>query len=505
MTFSSKPATSAEHFVTLPDALEYWAATTPGRIALTEGDSELTYAGLAECVSRCRTWLRGKYVAKGDRVVIAGYNSISWIVHFLAILGLEAVIAPTNNRLNASQFADQVETLEAALVLRDKDHTELSSEVSSAIICDLEHDLPCERSNYSSPAQEASALVSFTSGTTGRPKGATLSQGTLAGTSWAFARALDTGPEDSTLVVVPLFHNAGFADQFGHMLLVGGRTDLLRKYKTSQAIEALRNRPITYLAAVPSIHRLLMLADGSEQVFQSIGTLFYGGSRMPTGWIREFSERWPDLRLYHGYGLSEYGSMVTVLGPAYAQTHPKSVGHPVPGTRVRIVGEDGKDVHSGMIGELLVTGPTIMEGYWQQPSLTANVITNGWLHTGDLARADEDGFYYVEGRVDDVINRGGEKIVPGHVEDLLSEDPAIAQSAVFPFPDPILQQRVYAAVETKPHETFDENRTRRTLREHLPDYAVPEKIFSVSSLPRTGSGKIDRRAIASRYSPQGGF
>lgn len=491
--FSCEPSP----FSTLSAALEHWSRATPNSSALSQGRETLTWAQLADRVARCRAWLRTQGIRRGDRVVIVGHNSMPWIVHYLAVLGLGAVIAPANNRLNPGQFADQVRLLEAALVLRDEDHREIVQEVIGVPVHDLFHELPAEPD--SDPIDlnvEMPALVSFTSGTTGTPKGATLSQGALAEASWAFVRVMHTTARDSTLVVVPLFHNTGFIDQFGHMLLVGGRTDLLKKYRTALAIDALADRPVTYLAAVPSIHRLIMLADGADRALANLRILLYGGSPMPRAWIEEYRARWPEIQLYHGYGLSEYGSAISFLPPSFANEHGESIGMAVPFTAIRIVGEDGRDVAEGEIGELWAKGPTMMTGYWQQPALTAAKIVDGWLRTGDLAR-QSDGLYFFEGRVDDVINRGGEKVLPSHIEGLLATLPAVALGCAFALPDPILQNRVYAAIEVRQGTSFDEEAALAYLREHLPNYAVPERLFVCEEMPRTASGKVDRKALIS--------
>jgi acyl-CoA synthetase (AMP-forming)/AMP-acid ligase II len=486
-------------FPTLSAALAHWAATTPRNVALTSGPDELTYAQLSEKVSRCVAWIAEQGVRHGDRVVIVGHNTISWVVHYLAVLSLGAVIAPANNRLNPAQFADQVDLLEAVLVLADDAHMEITSQVPAERIlrlCD-DNQRPAN-TGLGSPDPRSPALISFTSGTTGKPKGATLTQEALVEASWAFVRVLGTHQGDSTLVVVPMFHNTGFVDQFGHMLLLGARTDLLYKFSTKGSVAALTVRPVTYLAAVPSIIRLIMLADGAEKALKSVRVLLYGGSPMPAAWIDELLAKWPGLRPFHGYGMTEYGSAVSFLTPEYARDYGESVGFPVPGTSIRIVGEDGLDVSPGAVGELWVQGPTMMQGYWRQPALTASKIHEGWLRTGDLAKVDA-GLYYIEGRVDDVINRGGEKVLPAHVEALLASVEAVGQSCVFGVPHPILQNLVWAAIEERPGKSFNQASAREALGSMLPDYAVPERIEVLNPLPRTASGKIDRRAVAAHF------
>jgi acyl-CoA synthetase (AMP-forming)/AMP-acid ligase II len=196
------------------------------------------------------------------------------------------------------------------------------------------------------------ALISFTSGTTGNPKGAVLTHRALAAASTVFAEVIGTGPHDSTLVMVPLFHNTGFVDQLGHMLIVGGRTDLLRRFHAHQAVAAARDRAATFVAAVPSILRLIMISQGAEAVFAPATDVQYGGSPMPRAWIQELADRWPHLRLHHGYGLTEFTSAVSFLPPELAADHGESVGTPAPGVSVRLVSETGTDVPPGEVGEL---------------------------------------------------------------------------------------------------------------------------------------------------------
>jgi acyl-CoA synthetase (AMP-forming)/AMP-acid ligase II len=485
-------------FSTLTAALSHWAENTPEALALTVGSEELTYGQLFDRVLQCAAWLESEGVKPGARVVIVGHNSLAWVVHYLAVLALGAVIAPANNRLNPRQFADQVALLDAALVLSDEAHAMTVAEVDRSRLRLLaDGNQLAQADGFVFPAPDVPALISFTSGTTGKPKGATLTQRALSEASWAFVRVLRTTRDDSTLVVVPMFHNTGFVDQFGHMLLLGGRTDLLPKFHTADAVAALAARPVTYLAAVPSIIRLISVADDASKALEPLRTLLYGGSPMPAAWIEELLANWPHLQLFHGYGLTEYGSAISFLPPEFAREHGESVGFPVPGTAVRIVGEDLRDVEPGEVGELWCQGPTMMQGYWHQPELTDQKIHEGWLRTGDLAR-EEDGFYYIEGRVDDVINRGGEKVLPSHVEGLLATLGPVGLSCVFGVPDPILQYRVWAAVEERPGTTFDETVAREALRASLPDYAVPERIAVVNPLPRTASGKVDRRAVAAQ-------
>ncbi len=485
----------------VPAALEHWAAVTPDAPALTGDWGTDSYRDLRDQVLRAVSRLQVAGVGRGDRVVIAGGNTRWWVYEHLAALRLGAVSVPTNTRLSPAQFSEHAAALRASVVLVDEGGRRLTADVGTAPVLDLvgaddapaTADLPPVGEVC---APEAPALISSTSGTTGRPKGAVISHGALWACARTFAEQLGLGADDSTRVLVPLFHNTGFVDQLATMLAVGGRTDLLEEFHTRDAVAAFERLGSTYLTAVPSIIRLLMVSDGADAVFSGVRTVLYGGSPMPAAWSAELRRRWPQMRLVHGYGLTEFTSVVTLLPPDQVEVRGESIGRPVPGVDVRIVDEHGGDVAPGQVGELWARGATRMTGYWGDPEATATKLRSEWLRTGDLARSDAEGWLHVEGRVDDVINRGGEKVLPASVESVLATCPEVAQASVFALPHPILQHRVMAALEVRPGQEFDERSTRARLGARLPDYAIPEEFIVMPHLPRTASGKVDRRAVA---------
>lgn len=496
-------------FASIPGALRHWADVQPHAVALVDSEESLTYQDLSARVEGGVAALRCLGVNAGDRVVVVGHNSVAWVIAYLSVLRAGAVVAPANNRLNPTQFAEQVELLDARLVLHDEDHADLAQEahgphrsvhaLSEVATAPSIHDAPAPAPDLA--GHDRPALISFTSGTTGLPKGAVLSASALFAGSEVFADYLDSTPSDSTLVLVPLFHNTGFVDQLGHMLVCGGRTNLLRKYRTADAIAELTRQPVTFVTAVPSIIRLLMVADGSDEALSRARTVLFGGSPMPAAWSKELIDRWPGLRLVHGYGLTEFVSACTMLPPELMLTHGESVGFAVQHVEVRIVDEHDNPCPIGQAGEIWVSGPTRMREYWRNPELTSAKLRGPWLRTGDLGYQDERGLLWLTGRTDDVINRGGEKVLPAFVESCLAEIPAIAQAAVFGVEDPILQNRIAAAIELRPRATFDEEEARKVLARRLPDYAIPEQWFVLDALPRTASGKVDRRAATRLATP----
>jgi len=481
-------------FESLWDCLYHWAAAAPDRTALRCGEQCLDYAALAGEAEKRAQWLLDQGVEPGDRVIIAGYNSLDWIIAYMGIMRLGAIAVPANNRLAPAQMADLATLLDARFALADARHK--YQFVLSTVPLDILEtwERPAAVSLPPLPAPDMPALISFTSGTTGLPKGAVLSTGGLFGASVTIHRYFGTGADDSTLILAPMFHNTGFVDQFGHMLLAGGETALIAEFHRKEALEAFRAAPATFVTAVPSVLRMLMLMDGADDIFGPARQVLFGGSPMPAAWSREMLERWPHLRLIHGYGLTEFGSACTFLPAEMITRHGESVGFPAPGVELRVVGEDGQDVTGGDVGEIWVAGPTRMIEYWRRPEATAEKISGKWLRTGDLGRFDEDKRLYLSGRRDDVINRGGEKIVPSHLESLLSDCAEVANCAVVGIPDPVLQQIPVAAIEVRAGHDFNPAKAQRHLEAHLPDYAVPRHYLVFERLPRIASGKIDRRA-----------
>ncbi|MFJ9744096.1 class I adenylate-forming enzyme family protein, partial [Streptomyces sp. NPDC101166] len=326
-------------------------------------------------------------VGPGDRVVIVGHNSVGWVLTYLAGLRIGAVVSPANNRIDLDQFRRQCELLDARIVAHDADHEHLAS--ASGRPAHLLDDLaasggPGLSSEHPWPHPHDDAVVSFTSGTTGAPKGAVLSHEAIVIAAQMISDCVELGPGDSTLVLVPLFHNTGFNDQLGALLVAGGSTHLLPRFRTAAALAELRERPVTYLTAVPSILRLLMVAEDSDAAYERARAVLFAGSPMPAAWSEELLDRWPHLTLLHGYGMTEFTAACTALPPELIGAKGESVGLPLPGVRIQVTRDDETPAAEGEIGEVWVEGRTRMTRYWKQPELTAAKIRGKWLRTGDL-------------------------------------------------------------------------------------------------------------------------
>lgn len=497
---------SDEALHSVMEAVASFASKTPEALALTQGDYGLSYRELDAEVSNASRRLRGLGIERGERVIIVGHNSWRWVVAYLATMRIGAICVPMNNRIAPKQVGELVDLLGARFVLSDLDHVALFSERPALAVYGLGENVGigdlwhCTAIGTlpSMPDLESPALISFTSGTTGTPKGAVLSHRALVNGALAFVNTMEFTSEDSTLVVAPLFHNTGFNDQVGVMFLAGGRLDILSRYRTKDALAALKAHPVTFITAVPSVLRLMMTAENADVAFQKASTVLFGGSPMPAAWSSELLRRWPHLQLWHGYGLTEFTSCCTLLPPRLIERFGESIGFPPVGIELRLVGENGDDVPNGEVGEVWVAGATRMSSYWKLPEITAQKLEGKWLRTGDLGQY-RDGLLYHVGRWDDVINRGGEKILPSYVESILAERPDVAQCVVFGVPDPVMQHRVLAAIEVREGLTFNQAAAVEHLADRLPKYALPEDFIIEASLPRTASGKIDGRAVRATY------
>jgi acyl-CoA synthetase (AMP-forming)/AMP-acid ligase II len=476
-------------------------------VAVCAGDEALTYAELAAATDDLARRLAQAGVAPGDRIALVAENRLEWVLAFLACLQLGAVVVPLNVRLGPAELSRQLAVAGPRLALHSGPCEELVAAAAPALArrC-LERDAadaiwrqPATASAPPEPAAAAPALVSFTSGTTGRPKGAVIAQAALAVSAAVYGRLLGTTPDTATLVLVPLFHNTGFVDQLGHMLVVGGEVDLLPRFGVQAALDALARRPAGYLIGVPSMFRLMMLDPRAGAAFDACRILAYGGAPMPPAWIEELHARWPALRPYNIYGLTEFTSLSHALEPADAIRRATTVGRPVEHVRQRIVGDDGGDAPVGEPGEVWLAGPTRMLGYLDDAAATAEVFRGPWLRTGDLGAIDPGGFLTLHGRIAEVIVRGGEKIHASQVESELGALDSVADAAVVGVPDEILHERVVAAVVERPGRRFEAEQARADLRARIADYAVPDRFVVVDELPRNANGKIDRAQVRAAF------
>jgi acyl-CoA synthetase (AMP-forming)/AMP-acid ligase II len=462
----------------LIDYLWHWESTSPDRPFVSDGTgASYSYAETAAAVRALSAEYGRRDVGPGDRAAILAENSAPWIVAFLAGLASGLIVVPLTTRLTTDELNVLLDNADPGVIAVDpallplvaprwRDRTMLLSDplpIGAAISIPIDGDAP--------------ACLTYTSGTTSRPKGVLLSNVALTRASETYAALFHSTPAMHTIVAVPLCHNTGFVDQLGHALVAGGSIEAHRRFHADEIARRLLTGECTYFIGVPTMyHRIVEHLTGTQPC-ELDPWLAFGGAPMPSQVIVRLHDHFPRAQLVNCYGLSEATSITHVNFVTSGSTA-TDVGVAVAGTIDSI----------SPSGELLIRSPTAMLGYYGDPGATVAKFENGWLRTGDLAARADDGMVQVFGRVDDVINRGGEKVVPLEVEEALCAHPSVVEAAVVGLPDEQYGSIIAAAVVTSEPIAFRD--LALFLEGSLADYKRPAQIVDVDELPRNQNGKV---------------
>jgi long-chain acyl-CoA synthetase len=464
-----------------PDSLVQMLRTSVdrdrGAVAIVElGGRTLSYGELWDGAARVAGGLRDAGVARGDRVALRLPNGVDWVLAFFGAQLLGAVVVPVNTR-----FTDE----EVGYVLED-------SGASFAFAPGMP--LPDGEPVAVDDLQPGDlAAIFYTSGTTGVPKGAMTSHGNfLTNCENALrARQVDRseGPSLSTLVSVPLFHVTGCNSQLLPLLEWGGRVEILSNPLDFDGFfEAIAVHRVNQLVSVPAIyHALIRHPKFAELDVSDVRWVSYGGAPIVVSLVHAIQAAFPDARVGNGFGLSETASLTSYLPHEEAAEHADSVGFAMPVIDLAI---DEPDAATG-VGELLVRGANVVQGYWNKPEATAETFADGWLHTGDLARIDADGLLYIVDRKKDMINRGGENVYCIEVENALASAPGVGEAAAVGVPDEMMGEKVGAVIVPAAGATLDAAAVIAHCRERLADFKCPQYVaVRAEPLPRNPGGKV---------------
>ena len=351
-------------------------------------------------------------------------------------------------------------------------------------------------------SSDSLASIMYTSGTTGLPKGAMLSHGNIFTNARNAGAHLGYREEDITLIVVPLFHVTGLHSQLVAFFYAGGTCALMRSYNTARMIELMEKHEVTATFKVPTMYTLLLVNEALERC--DLGALrlaAYGGAPMAPETIIQLQKRL-GVDLHNCYGLTEATSLVTVLPACDALRKAGSIGLATSGTRLKVVDHTGRETAVNEVGELCVKAPIVVSGYWNKPEATAENIRDGWLHTGDFARIDPEGFVFVVDRKKDMINRGGEKVFSIEVESALVTHPKVLEAAVVPRPHSIFGEVVHAFVILSPGAQAEEEEIIAHCQGRIADFKVPASVSILEALPRNPGGKVLKSELR-KIVPQG--
>ena len=482
------------------------ARQTPDSIALTFGSRTTTYAELHDRAGRLATVLADRGVTAGERVALLMTNRPEYAEALVACSRLGAIAVPLNFRLTAAEVAYQLADSGACALLVDGGLHDRATEatrspagiaVATTIVVDsddYERDLAAAEPRPETRIDEdCAAVILYTSGTTGKPKGAMLSHRNLY--AWVTARYAHMGFPNScrvSLCAVPLFHIAGFATYLS-TAFVGGRLVLMPSgaFDPARIIDVLDTEQISLAFFVPSQWQAIVRHPSIEgRTFPHFQAANWGAAPASAQLVREIRAAFPTVSLTSAFGQTEVCSSAMVLRAEDAAERPDSVGKPMLNVEARVVDPEMNDVAPGEVGEIVYRGPTVMLGYWNAPEKTAEAFRGGWFHSGDLVRVDEDGFCYVVDRIKDIIISGGENIYCAEVENVLAGHPKVGTVAVVGAPDERWGEVPVAVVVPRGEDAPTAEEIEAYGREHLAAYKVPKRITVVPAMPMNASGKI---------------
>jgi long-chain acyl-CoA synthetase len=480
------------------------AAREGCRPALRMDDAVLTYDQLIDAVGRVAAGLEARGVMPGDRVGMVLPNVLSFPVVYYGALMAGAAVVPMSPLLKEREIHYYLRDSGARLVVAAETSAQAALEAAGAggieavAVASVRPDALMAARATTDPAVRSDddvAAILYTSGTTGPPKGAELTHGNLSGNARTTAQTLLAAtPDDVVMGCLPLFHAFGLTCGLNASVLSGASMTLLPRFDAAAALSLIERDKATILEGVPTMYSRMLHAPNADRVdVTRLRLCVSGGAAMPVEVLRSFEKTFRCV-VVEGYGLSETSPVVTFNHPP-AERRAGSIGTPIAGVEVRLVGDSGKDVQPGAVGEIAVRGPNVMKGYWGKPEETAKAIPDGWLRTGDLARQDPDGYFFIVGREKDVIIRGGENVYPREIAEALYAHPAVAEVACVGIPDPDLGEDVGAAVVLKPGASADPTELREWAKARLAAYKYPRSVWLVDSLPHGPTGKILRRAV----------
>jgi O-succinylbenzoic acid--CoA ligase len=478
------------------------AAAHPARLALAFGERRWTYAELAAEVARLADGLRQCGIGPGDHVGLLLRNRPEFVMLFYALMRLGAVAVPMDVRLQGPEIGHVVADAGLRLLLHDAG---LEARLPAAgvpvlAVPDGAPLLPGASAAAAPPphavAEEDRALILYTSGTTGRPKGAVITHLNIVHSCLHHAGNLGLAEDDRSLVAVPLSHVTGLVCGVVAPLWTGGALVLLPHFKAREFLAAAAAWRTTYTIMVPAMYNLcLRVEEFAAHDLSAWRIGHYGGSPMPEATVTALAERLPGLTLVSGYGATETCSPAAMTPVGLGRQPRDAVGMPLPCAEVVIVDpESGVEVPAGESGEIWVRGPMVAQGYWRNPEATAASFIGGFWRSGDIGRLDAEGHLHLHDRLKDVINRGGYKIYSAEVEGVLAGFPGLVEAATVGRPDPVLGERVHAFVSVSAPVT--EEALAAFCAARLGDYKVPESwTITTSPLPRNSTGKLAKKAL----------
>ncbi|MCA1832850.1 MAG: long-chain fatty acid--CoA ligase [Actinomycetota bacterium] len=505
--------------MTLPfSSVGFWlprrAELTPNRVAIETPQRSLTYEDMERRTAAFAGLLASAGVAAGDRVATLLGNGPEYAEVLFACARLGAILVPLSQRLAPAEIEFMVDDSGATTIVYGSEYTAMvdsfrnrtgiksSFVLGEAAETDVGYeDALANTAPVTEPrdcAPDDVLGIFYTSGTTGRPKGAMLTHGNFFWTNLNILLAFDFHQDERSLMVLPMFHLGGWNVNTLSVWLVGGTVFIETAFDAGRALDLIESKRITSMMGVPTIYQ--MIADHpafATTDLSSVRSFICGGAPLPLPLIRRYQER--RVRFIQGYGLTEAAPNCLALAPEDAESKAGAAGRPYFFADVKLFGPNDEEVGPGGTGEVVVGGPSVMKGYWNLPEETAQTLRGGWLRTGDIGHMDDDGYITIVDRVKDMYISGGENVYPAEVEKTLASHPAVAEAAVIGVPDPTWGESGRAIVVLRPDATATKDEIVAFCTERLAKFKVPAEVVFTNALPRNPTGKLLKPELRTRF------
>jgi fatty-acyl-CoA synthase len=489
--------------------ISWWSRVDQEKDAVVFEDSKVSYGGLNENINRLANALRKRFgLMRGERIGCLLTNSIAYYEIAFACAKIGVRLVPFNIRLTgreivyiAKDCAPKVIFTEDLLLPILESAREESSDIHLINLDGGDYEDLLEGASPEEPSDQArwedDFAILYTSGTTGFPKGAVLAQQSILAVTHNMMTAFGHNHRDRFMLQLPLCFTGALIPLSMPIFHAGGAIFLEKDFVPARSLELIEKEKITVSCGVPTLWKLVSDEAGfGDADFSSMRLVLCGGAPVPVSLLKVYQEK--GVPFTAGYGLTEGGGFNMYLPPDKVAT--KSGGYiPLLWNDVRAVNPEGQTVQAGEIGEIAIRGPVVMREYWNQPEATAETVKDGWLHTGDLARVDEEGYFYIVDRAKDMIVSGGLNTYPAEVENVIYSFPKVSQAAVIGLPHKVWGEMVAAVVVPKPGETISEAELIEFCRENLADYKCPKTVILSEALPLNTAGKVLKRQLREEY------
>jgi fatty-acyl-CoA synthase len=491
----------------------------PDKTSIIYENQRISFRELNAQSNRIGNALLSWGVRKGEKIGLLFYNSPEFVEIFLGAVKIGVTSVPLNFRLVGRELDYIINNSDIRVLFLGEDFIEKILGIRKSLK-NVEHyfvsgqSIPASMQSFRTFVDEATdeepgvlvdeedvAAIVYTSGTTGRPKGAVITHKNIIWSAVSYIIDKDLKISDVALVVSPLFHVAGLGNLLTNIFL-GSTIVLHRQFSPVAVMETIEKEKVTIIPTMaPTMYNILLqLPDLMLYDISSIRAVMSGAATIPVETKQSIQKLFANAKIQDTYGLTETTAGATTLKSDYVISKASSVGKPLFSLKARIVNEKGEDVKPGEVGEIILSGPTVMKEYYNDPEATKDALRDGWLYSGDLGRVDEEGFIYVVDRKKDMITSGGENIYPKEIEEVLYTHPKILEAAVIGVPDKKWGESVKAVVVLKSGEEMSEEEVIEFSKANLASYKKPRSVVFISTLPKTASGKILKQILRQSYS-----